>query len=700
MFESLESRCLNRYLLWLEAECFAWIQLKSVGSSFLRNVVDRILPGLRRQLAGSMSGTPSTNIRSAMMKEILSGKFPTEKYRNVITQFPPGQDLNTNGEDKVNSYIDRIKSRTNKCTSMCCNGTFIVEAMLLVVMNDEIKEIVFDPDLLKKSWKPGQIGEYIPFNYPALLASYKHFLAMDSPIVPEELRLLRPAALERLNIGRFDLLLSQDRGYRVLRSHSNTRAYLDFMKYLGPTWSWYTNIWEPDHVVVSSCDWPGTTKEGYLPNAQHAMYALTDLFSPTSWRFSKFEKLTEIVLSNDFVTNFCESEGTPLFSAMGLACPNLKILDLSGLIRLRGESILYLFFHDTFQSLHSDMYLHKYRHEDVGKDGKYWTTYLDQTSISDVEKHSYDKYCPWCFDEGAGNLTRGGCEFNMVVFSVIDSRIWNFIEQTEFSLDLIKNSLMYGVSSEDLFLSVTRPRYKLLRPDGLKPYEQGYLPEEGCEHLKEYDGADPWYPPASINYVLYEPTNLPPALNPIAQSLQILNLPGMSLRGEMVPFLLRACPKLKSLGHGGSIPYGLELLAEYQDKYDEKRTTLNLEELEIDFDYLDENDQKDIPDYDELDGTSDVISANCPNISFLLANFGPRIFQPVTEEDKFGEVSAKEFALRVYREINKFAPDLSIEARIQSYSSLIVDFATKLKRLSLFMTSTFDVELEEDTQAG
>ena len=51
--------------------------------------------------------------------------------------------------------------RTNKCTSMCCNGTFIVEAMLLVVMNDEIKEIVFDPDLLKKSWKPGMI----PMNF-------------------------------------------------------------------------------------------------------------------------------------------------------------------------------------------------------------------------------------------------------------------------------------------------------------------------------------------------------------------------------------------------------------------------------------------------------------------------------------------------------------------------------------------------------
>ena len=75
-----------------------------------------------------------------------------------------------------------------------------------------------------------------------------------------------------------------------------------------------------------------------------------------------------------------------------------------------------------------------------------------------------------------------------------------------------------------------------------------------------------------------------------------------------------------------------------------------------------------------------MISANCPNFNFLLANFGPKIFQPVSEEDNFGEVSSKEFALRVYREINKYAPDMSIEARIERYSLLIVDFATKLKR--------------------
>lgn len=125
---------------------------------------------------------------------------------------------------------------------------------------------------------------------------------------------------------------------------------------------------------------------------------------------------------------------------------------------------------------------------------------------------------------------------------------------------------------------------------------------------------------------------------------------------------------------------------------------LNLEELEIDFDYLDENDQKDSPEYDERYGTSDVLSANCPNFSFLLANLGQKIFKPIDKDDNFGEVSAKEFALRVYREIAQYAPDLDIEARIEKYVTLIVRFATKLKRLSLFLTSTFGVDLEDDTK--
>merc|ERR1719228_3213665 len=131
------------------------------------------------------------------------------------------------------------------------------------------------------------------------------------------------------------------------------------------------------------------------------------------------------------------------------------------------------------------------------------------------------------------------------------------------SLDLIKNSLMYSVSSTDLFEAVTRKRKSLLRTGDLLPQDKDYVPDKGMEDKMELDG-DPaykWYPPAEIKYVEDQDGFCDvPTLNPIANSLQILKLPGMSLKGEMVPFLLKACPKLKSLGHGGSIPYGLDIL--------------------------------------------------------------------------------------------------------------------------------------------
>jgi hypothetical protein len=253
-------------------------------------------------------------------------------------------------------------------------------------------------------------------------------------------------------------------------------------------WSWDVNIWEPDHVVVPACDWPGLEKTGFLPNAQHAMYALTDLFTPKWFREATFERLTEISLGSDFVTNFCEQEGTPLFSAMGRATPNLRVLDLSGLIRLRGESVLYLFFHDAFQSLHEYMYLHDHQFE-VDESKGYSTIYLDhQVGPDRLRKHNFQRYCPWCVDHGTGNSLRAGCEFNPVVFSVIDPRLWDFVENglSDFSSDLVRTCLMYAVSSAHLFRSVTAARQKLERPPGLRPFEEGFVPEPGgCSLLRE-----------------------------------------------------------------------------------------------------------------------------------------------------------------------------------------------------------------------
>jgi hypothetical protein len=133
---------------------------------------------------------------SAMMREILSGKFPSARYRNQVKSMPPdaATALLEKDDDKVSAFINKIRGRTAKCANMCCNGAFIVESMALVVMNDEIKELVFEPEPLRKAWKSGQIAEYVPFNYPALLASYKHYLTLDAPC-SEELVSFRPIAL-------------------------------------------------------------------------------------------------------------------------------------------------------------------------------------------------------------------------------------------------------------------------------------------------------------------------------------------------------------------------------------------------------------------------------------------------------------------------------------------------------------------------
>ena len=131
-----------------------------------------------------------------MMREILSGKFPSARYRNQVKSMPPdaATALLEKDDDKVSAFINKIRGRTAKCANMCCNGAFIVESMALVVMNDEIKELVFEPEPLRKAWKSGQIAEYVPFNYPALLASYKHYLTLDAPC-SEELVSFRPIAL-------------------------------------------------------------------------------------------------------------------------------------------------------------------------------------------------------------------------------------------------------------------------------------------------------------------------------------------------------------------------------------------------------------------------------------------------------------------------------------------------------------------------
>ncbi len=72
-----------------------------------------------------------------------------------------------------------------------------------------------------------------------------------------------------------------------------------------------------------------------------------------------FPRLTEIVLGREACNTSLRMRGaegrdisTELFMGIGLACPNLKVLDVSGAVCLAPECILFLFFHDAYHFLH------------------------------------------------------------------------------------------------------------------------------------------------------------------------------------------------------------------------------------------------------------------------------------------------------------------------------------------------------------
>jgi len=684
---TLQTRCLESYLKYLEAECHTFLALKRGKSQLLKAAANNILPVLRTQLTESMSGTSSSVLRGLMITDIVSGKFPSEEYKNVIVTHV-NEEMQVNADPKAKEFIRNISSNSSKCVSMCCTGAFIVETMLSVVINDEIKELVFDPDIIKKTWKKGGIGDYVPFNYPALLGMYTDYIETEVPR-DENFSIERNPALEKLKIGRFDYVLSKDSSWKVLKSSNKTSEYMEYFKYSGPDWTWDRS--------VSDSGWTGENSSGYLPTVDHAIWAVTEMFTPAGL----FINLTEISLSWDLATNFCPLYGIPMFTAIGGACPNLKSLDLSDLTHLRGESILYLLFQDTFQTLHDKMYLYPYKNAHGTLQEYPVSLCFDEEDISRVSKHDYSQYCPWCKDPGALDTLRSGCHTNPVVFSVVDDRLHGWVENCDMEdEDLRKQTLVYTIKASDVFHSIAKPVMELKRDTKDRPFRIDYETTGNMEDQMEIDGGFysnfgslvqyDWYPPQQIEYVTAYTEEKTIKLNPIAASLQVLKLPALTVKAEIVPVILKACPKLRSLGQLSGIPYGFEQIS----KMGVEDFETNLEEIFLYVDMLDDIDWKENPDYDDHFGSRDKISTNSPNVSFISANFGRKIFKPISANDDADLISEKTFALRVWKEAMRLAPERWIEKRLKQYVDNIFRYAKKLRRLTMFLTSAFEDDLD------
>ena len=101
---------------------------------------------------------------------------------------------------------------------MCCTGVFIVETMLRVVINDEIKQLVLPSNLTDRIWNrkrspfyEGGVEKLVPFNYPALVSRLTEAVIFNIPR-DEEGHPVRSPALTKLRVGNIDPIMAGARG--------------------------------------------------------------------------------------------------------------------------------------------------------------------------------------------------------------------------------------------------------------------------------------------------------------------------------------------------------------------------------------------------------------------------------------------------------------------------------------------------------
>ena len=476
-----------------------------------------------------------------------------------------------------------------------------------------------------------------------------------------------------------------------MKSFQLTREYLQFFPHLGPPQKVFSL------TPQNSFAWPLDDKSGVLPTLPHAAFATKtffDFFLPKSiCNLNKFINLTEISLNNSHCLLSWDVRGIELFSAIGKSVPRLKILDLTDTQVFAGELLLYLIFQDAFWVLHRYMYLHDYQvlsveeQERTARAGSLRTVAPDSKSVP--IRHTFTKYCPWCLDEGAyhDNL-RPGCSQEFLPITVVEDRLVDFVESLPFDEALQGQSLLHCVRVSDLISSLSEPARILIRNSSLLPYEAGFQPEPGTEHLGEPNGSigtpQMWFPPANINYKEVDDEDYGICrLNPLVDTLQAIKVPAFSrsLWGELVPFLIQACPNLKSLGKASGTLYGLEILESV-----EKQS--RLQDVFLHLDLLSTQDYRllESPGYGRI-GNGDTLSQNSPSLRFLVQNFGPSALQTVQDTDDEETILRKEFALEVWDQAKLLLPQKEVRSRIDNYLKLIVRQAPQLRSLSLLSIS-------------
>ena len=310
-------------------------------------------------------------------------------------------------------------------------------------------------------------------------------------------------------------------------------------------------------------------------------------------------------------------------------------------------------------------------------------------------RHSFDRYCPWCYDEGAyeDNL-RTGVAQEHVTINIVDDRLYQHVLDGDYDERWKAKCLLSSLSVSDLCRSLTSPTKILIRNSPLLPYEAHFIPEPGTENLgeEECDRAMKkswtWYPPKEIIYEVVDEEGFGlEKLNPLASSLEILRVPPFSrcLWGEMIPFILRSCPKLRTFGKASGTMLGLEL-AEVLNKEEGTPTETKLEEVFIHLDMLSNSDYLETPNKSRLE-EYEMISQNAPNLRFIIQNLGSGVFENIHEEDSDNLFYSKDFSLDIWDKAYSLLHVKNVEERIRKYLALLCRSCPQVRSLHILSLS-------------
>ncbi len=239
--KSLEKLAMASYLSFLEDACAVYIRLVSIDSYLIKEVRDNMINVLKNQLERNLHGTMSTSLRQEMIRAItrwipsssksrhnsggLQQVYPSEKFHNQY-KVCPGEHEEHLDSEADNETLAEVKKHGKKCCSVCCTGAFITETMLCILMNEDVREILFDGTTNKRFWhKSKPLAKFVPFMVPGTLA---HF---STAVTNSSLDRGKKPQLERFSIRYVDIstrsYAMKNGFFDVLTMHDEAMKYLE-----------------------------------------------------------------------------------------------------------------------------------------------------------------------------------------------------------------------------------------------------------------------------------------------------------------------------------------------------------------------------------------------------------------------------------------------------------------------------------------